>query len=169
MEMGKKSFQESKKAVLVHYDVTKPIKVYCDASPYGLGACLMHVLEGQIKPVAFASRTLTQAEHNYAQVECEALAIVFAVKKFNQYLYGREFTLVTDHRPLCKILGHDQGVPVLAAERIQHWSLILGSYRYRVEYTPGDNVLTACLAYLNLQSSKTLHKGSFLPRYVNTY
>ena len=97
MEMGKaaqKAFKKAKKLicrapVLVHYDVTKPIKVCCDASPYGLGACLMHVLEGQIKPVAFASRTLTQAERNYAQVEYEALAIVFAVKK---YFYGREFT-----------------------------------------------------------------------------
>ena len=112
--MGKaaqKSFQESKKLicrapVLVHYDVTKPIKVYCDASPYGLGACLMHVLEGQNNKtrVAFASRTLTQAERNYAQVEREALAIVFALEKFHQYLYGREFTLVTDHRPFVRSL-----------------------------------------------------------------
>ena len=156
----KKAFKKAKKLicrapVLVHCDVTKPIKVYCDASPYGLGACLMHVLEGQIKPVAFASRTLTQAERNYAQVEHEALAIVFTVKKFHQYLYGREFTLVTDHRPLCKILGHDQGVPVLAAERIQCWSLILGSYRYRVEYTPGDkNECADCLSRLPQPSTK---------------
>ena len=118
-----KAFKKAKKLVckapvLTHYDVNKPIKLYCDASPYGLGACLMHVVEGQKMPVAFASRTLTQTESKYAQVEREALEIIFAVKKFNQYLCGREFTLVTDHRPLGKIFGHDQGVPTLAAENV---------------------------------------------------
>ena len=57
---------------------------------------------GEERPVAYASRSLSQAEQNYAQIEWEALAIVFAVQRFHQYVYGREFTLVTDHRPLCK-------------------------------------------------------------------
>ena len=97
--------------VLAHYDVTKQLKLYCDASPRGVGACLMQMMDGHEQPVAYASRTLTSAEANYAQIEREALAIIFAVKKFHQYLYGRCFILVTDHRPLCKILGHNQGVP----------------------------------------------------------
>ena len=118
-----KAFQEAKKLVstapvLAHYDADKPVKLYCDASPRGVGACLMHIIDGQEKPVAYASRTLTPAEVNYAQIEREALAIVFAVRKFHQYLYGRQFTLVTDHRPLCRILGHDQGIPTLAAARM---------------------------------------------------
>ena len=58
---------------------------------------------GKERPVAYTSRSLSQAEQNYAQIEQEALAIVFAVRRFHQYLYRREFTLVTDHRPLCKI------------------------------------------------------------------
>ena len=87
----------SKAPVLAHYSVNSPIKLYCDASSYGLGACLMHIIGRQEKPVAYASRVLTQAEINYAQIEREALAIVFAVKKFHQYLCGRPFTLVTDH------------------------------------------------------------------------
>ena len=94
---------------LVHYDVDKPVRVYCDASSYGVGACLMHVIEGQEKPIAYASRTLSQAEMKYAEIEREALAIIFAVKKFHQYVYGREFVLVTDHKPLCTIFGHDKG------------------------------------------------------------
>ena len=61
-------------------------KVYCDASPRGVGACLMQVMNGHERPVAYASRTLTSAETNYAQIERGALTIISAVKKFHQYL-----------------------------------------------------------------------------------
>ena len=138
-----------------HYDVDKPIRLYCDASPKGVGACLMHVIDGQERPVAYASRTLAPAELNYAQIEREALDIVFAVRKFHQYLYGRQFTLVTDHRPLCKLLGSNQGVPSLAAARMQRWALILSAYQYILEYTPGSqNECADCLSRLPLPSSK---------------
>ena len=101
---------------LVHFDVKKPVKLFCDVSAYGVGACLVHVMPNcQEQPVVYASRTLTAAERNYAQVKREALAIIFGVRRFHQYLYGREFTLVTDHRPLCKILGEKEGIPPLAA------------------------------------------------------
>ena len=82
----------------------------------------------------YASRTLSQAETGYAQIEREALAIFFAVQKFHQYLYGREFVLVTDHRPLCTIFGHDQAIPSLAAARMQRWALILSAYQYTIQY-----------------------------------
>ena len=61
----------------------------------------MHVIKGQEKPVAYASKTLDPAELNYALIEWEALAIVLASKKFHQYLYGCQFMLITDHCPLC--------------------------------------------------------------------
>ena len=67
----------------------------------------MHVIDGVEKPVEFASRTLSVAEQNYVQVEREAPGIIFGVKRFNQYLYGHEFILATDHRTLCK---HADGV-----------------------------------------------------------
>ena len=101
----------------------------------------MHIIDGQERPVAYASRTLAPAELNYAQIEREALAIVFAVRKFHQYLYGRQFTLMTDHRPLCKLLGSNQGVPSLAAARMQRWALILSAYQYVLKYTPGSQRL----------------------------
>jgi len=115
----------------------------------------MHVIDGQERPVAYASRTLAPAELNYAQIEREALAIVFAVRKFHQYLYGHQFTLVTDHRPLCKLLGSNQGVPSLAAARMQRWALILSAYQYVLEYIPGtQNECADCLSRLPLPSSR---------------
>ena len=90
------------------------------------------------KPIAFASRTLTKAEHNYSQLEKEALSIIFGVQKFHQYLYGRKFTLVTDHKPLITILNPRKGIPSLAAARLQRWVLILASYQYEIEFKPTD-------------------------------
>ena len=96
------------------------MQLYCDASSNGLGACLVHVMADQSeRPVAYASRTLTTPEKNYAQVEREALAIIFAVRRLHQYLYGRMFILVTDYCPLCTIFGEKHGIPPLAAARMQ--------------------------------------------------
>ncbi len=121
--------------VLVHYDPGKPLTVACDASPFGIGCVLSHVMEnGEERPVAYASRTLNSAEKNYAQLEKEALSLVYAVKKFHKFLYGRRFTLITDHKPLCTILGPKTGVPTLAAHRLQRWALILMAHQYDIRY-----------------------------------
>jgi len=86
---------------------------------------------------------LQPAEQKYAQIKLEALAIIFAVKRFHQYVYGREFTLVIDHRPLCKILGLKEGVPPLAAARMQRWALLLSAYQYKIEFISGKYVMIA--------------------------
>ena len=76
---SKKQLQDS--PLLVHYDLKKSLRLACDASPYGVGAVLSHVMEnGKEKPIAFASRTLTAREHSYSQIEKEASSIVLGVK-----------------------------------------------------------------------------------------
>ena len=87
---------------------------------------------GEEKP--FASHTLTASERNYSQIEKEALSIVLGLKRFHSYLYGRRFTLLTDHQPLVTILEPKTGVPPLAAARMQRWSLMLAAYQYEIEY-----------------------------------
>ena len=119
--------------VLTHYDPTLPISLTADASAYGIGAVISHVLsDGSEKPISFASHTLTAAEKNYSQLEKEALSLIFGVCKFHQYLYGRKFTLITDHKPLTAIFSSKKGIPILAATQLQRWALLLSGYDYNI-------------------------------------
>ncbi|CAC5384468.1 unnamed protein product [Mytilus coruscus] len=89
----KKAFKKAKELitsdqVLIHYNPELPVRLACDASPFGLGAVLSHVMpDGSERPISFASRSLTKSEKNYAHTQKEALGIVWGVKKFNPFLY----------------------------------------------------------------------------------
>jgi len=111
--------------VMVHYDMSLPLVLECDASPHGIGAALLHILPDQsVQPVVYVSRALSKAESHYSQIEREALAIVFAVRRLHQYIYGRRFLLRTDHKPLIKIFGQDQSLSKTSASRLQRWAVI---------------------------------------------
>ena len=84
----------------------------------------------------YAPRKLTVAEQNYAQIQKEALRIVFEMQKFRQYLMGRKFQLITDHKPLVTIFHPNKGIPEMAASCLQRWAIILSSYDYDVKYQP---------------------------------
>ncbi|XP_049868122.1 uncharacterized protein K02A2.6-like [Pectinophora gossypiella] len=133
-----KAFSNVKKAlqsapVLAHYNPTLATTVSSDASPRALGAVLsQRGADGCERPVVHASRTLAAAERNYAQICREGLAVIFAVTKFHDYLYGREFTLVTDCKPLAAIFNENKGIPLMAASRLQRWAVILGAYNYKI-------------------------------------
>ena len=119
------------------HDEKRKLIVARDASPYGIGAVILHVMDdGQERPITFASRTLTKSERNYSQIEKEALAIVYGVRKFHKYLYESRFYLLADHKPLVTILGLKTAVPILAATRMQRRAVILQAYNYQVEYRP---------------------------------
>ncbi len=101
----------------------------------GIGAVIAHVFpDGLERPVAYASRSLSKSENNYSQIEKEWLAIVYGVKKFHRFLHGRYFTLVTDQKPVVTIFGAKQGIPPIAAARLQPWAIILSGYRYNIEF-----------------------------------
>ena len=134
------SFQQLKTllctdTVLAHFDPAVPIGISCDASAAGIGAVLFHrYSDGSERPIANASKTLTNAQRKYSQIQREALAIIFALKKFHQFLYGKHFILVTDHKPLIALFGPKKGTPTLAANRLARWALMLSQYDYSIEY-----------------------------------
>ncbi len=82
--------------------------------------------------VPFASLNL--AERNYSQIDKKALGLVWGVKKFHQYLYGRHFTLITAHQPLTTILNHEKGIPAMTAARMQCYALFLAAHNYSIEF-----------------------------------
>jgi len=80
---------------------------------------------GTERPIAFASRKLTKTEQGYAQIGKEALAMIWGVKKFHVYLYGRPFTLYINHWPLTSIFHPYKSIPVVTAGGLQHYALFL--------------------------------------------
>ena len=134
----KQAFVNAKKLLLesqtlVHYDDALPLYLSCNASSYAAGAVLSHYIDNHYRPIAFACCTLTPAMKNYSQLDKEAFSIVFGIKRFHQYLSGRKFTTITDHRPLLSLFAPDRPVPLHVAVTLQRCSLVLQSYNYSIE------------------------------------
>ena len=121
---------------LKYYDRNKLVILQCDASLNGLGACL--VQDG--KPIAFASKSLMDAETQYANIERELLAIIFGYEKFHTYVYSRSFTVKTDHKPLEMISMKNL---ISAPAHLQRMLLCLQQYDMVITYWPGKKMLLA--------------------------
>lgn len=132
------AFQQVKTAltqtpVLSYYDRNKPVRLQVDASSKGLGACCMQ--DG--KPIAYASKTLTPTEINYAQIEKEMLAILFGCTRFKHYIYGRRTVVESDCKPIEAIMKKPLGS---ASPRLQRLMLQLQQFDIHVIHCPGKNI-----------------------------
>ena len=116
--------------------------------------------DGSEKPIAFASKSLAKSQEGYSQIDKEALSIIWAVKKFHYYLMGKEFTLITDHKPLVYIFSPDKGIPVMSAARLQRYAIILSAYKYKIEYkNTKDHANADCFSRLPMTNSEPFENG----------
>ncbi len=90
---------------LAYFDKKAPTKVIADASPVGIGAVLIQEQNGENVPICYVSRSLTECEQRYSQTEREALSLVWGCERLHPYIYGQNFDLITDHKPLQTIYG----------------------------------------------------------------
>ncbi len=158
-----KALKEAKKLlseapVLQYFDPESPTVLQCDASMKGLGACLMQ--NGH--PIAYASRSLTATEENYAQIEKEMLAIVFGMEKFSTYVYGRSIMVESDHKPLESIFKKSL---LSAPKRLQRMLLRLQRYNFHVTYKQGAQMYmadTLSRAYLPYQTEVSQEDGDVM-------
>lgn len=135
-ESTSKSFDNLRNAlisepVLKYPDFSKPFIIATDASATGLGAVLSQIIDGEEHPISSCSCTMIPAELNYSTTE-ECLAVVWVIKTLRCYLYGRRFTIITDHRPLRWLLNLKD-----PSNRLARWALVLGEYEFDIIHRPG--------------------------------
>ena len=133
------AFNQLKKAIsaescLQYYNPKEKTTLEVDASMKGLGACLMQ--DG--KPVAFASKSLSPCQANYSNIERETLALVFGIQRFHTYLFGNQFDVETDHKPLEMITRK----PLRCAPPgLQRLLIKIQGYDFDVRYKPGKSMI----------------------------
>ena len=135
---------------LGYYDMNAKTQVITDASPVGLGAVLVQEQGGEYRVICYASRSLTDVERRYSQTEKEALAIVWACERLHPYLYGIQFELLTDHKPL-EFIYSPKSKP---CARIERWVLRMQQYTYTVRWIPGNSNIADSLSRLLPKTAK---------------
>ena len=130
-----------KPTVLALYNPAAATKISADASSFGLGAVLLQKEDKAWRPIAFASRAMTDTECLYVQIEKEALATTWACEKFTDYILGKKILIETDHKPLVPLLTKKrlESLP----PRILHFRLRLSRFDYHIEHVPGKLLYTA--------------------------
>lgn len=126
------------KPLLIYPNFLLPFRVVTDASKVGLGACLMQDHGGGWQPVAFASKVNSETESKYGITELELAAVVWSIKLFRPYLYGRRFTIVTDHAALKWLMTSTN-----LTGKLHRWALTLQEYDFEVVYRPGSTNVVA--------------------------
>ena len=136
-----KSFDELKHAVptsarLQYYDPSAPVQLEVDASMKGLGIALIQ----KGRPVDLGSKTLTECQSRYSNIERKMLAIVHGIQRYHTYLYGRPFKVISDHTPLVAICAKALHA---APPRLQRMLLKIQGYNFAIGYRPGDKIILA--------------------------
>ena len=121
---------------LTHFKRNRTLRIICDASKQGLGAVLQQNEENSWKPIAYASRFLTEFESNYSINELELLAVVWSVEHFKNYVYGIEFEIVSDHKALKSVLKANKSNKTFSS-RLTRWVDRLLPFEFNVVHTPG--------------------------------
>ena len=166
-EAQEKAFSATKQAlvkspVLAIYDPNLKTTVSADASSFGLGAVLLQEqLSGELKPVAYISRSLSTTEQRYAQIEKEALAFTWACERLADYLIGLDFHICTDHKPLVPLFSskHLEEMPI----RVQRFRLRMMRFRFTISHVPGKELIIADTlsrspAFEPAESERLLHE-----------
>ena len=123
--------------VVAYYDPEAHTQLIVDASPIGLGAILaQRHKDGNYRPISYGSTALNNVQQRYSQTEREALAVLWACQHFHHYVYDRDFTVVTDHKPLLHMLTPKSNPP----PRIQNWMLKLQAYDFEIQHVSGCNM-----------------------------
>ena len=167
-EPEKEAFEKLKSIVtsdlcISHFDHALETILITDAGKIGLGAILaQRQINNQIKVVSYASRSLTKQEMKYSQTEREALGVVWACEKFHLFIYGKPFTILTDHQPL-KVLYSHHGKP---SPRILRWGLRLQSYIFNIEYIKGHLNPADILSIKPLQTCEQIENE--MEQYINS-
>ena len=166
-EESRQAFEDVKKAVhecptLFFMDVTLPVFMHTDASKYGIGAYLFQIdKDGNEKPIAFISKTLTDTQRRWHTPQKEAYAIFYAFKQLDYLIRGVKFTLRTDHKNLIYIND-------TMTEMVIRWKIAVQDYDFDIEHIPGvDNIVADGLSRLIEDPSKIKAnetKTSFVPQ-----
>lgn len=123
---------------LALFDPEKPVRVSTDASQCGLGAALMQLHETGWRPVAYASRALSDTETRYSQIEKKTLGVTYRLERFHDFVYGRKVLVETDHKPLIAIAKKSVGdMP----PRLQRFFLRLMKYDFELKFIPGKDLV----------------------------
>lgn len=145
----------SRAPTLAYCNKNAKTRVIADASPVGLGAVLLQENKGEWRTVCYASRSLTDIEKRYSKTEKEALGLVWACERFHAYIYGQEFELLTDCKPLEFIYSPFTKYSSKPSARIERWVLRLQPYTYKVVHIPDRENIADCLSRLLTTPTQT--------------
>ena len=135
--------------VLAFPDFTKQFIVSTDASAIALGAVLSQVINNEEHPIAYASRSLNATEAKRSACEIELMAVLFALKKFRPYVYGRHFVLYSDNKALTWLRNMKD-----PSSKLLRWSLKIADFDFEVKHRPGtQNKHCDALSRINIATS----------------